>query len=980
VEGKLGGQARVPGATGTWRDLTDNVNQLAANLTAQVRAIADVATAVTKGDLTQSISVEARGEVESLKDNINEMIRNLRETTRKNAEQDWLKTNLAKFTRMLQGQRDLETVARQILSEMAPLVGAECGAFYTLRSEDGGPVNGGSSPGRRLEALAGYAQKLPEAGGSMPRFRPGEGLVGQCAVERKRILVDPAPPQYLRISSGLGEASPANIVVLPVLFEEQVKAVIELASFDRFSDIHLTFLEQLTESIGIVLNTIAATMRTEDLLKQSQTLTQELQQINAELEEKAEQLSRTSKYKSDFLANMSHELRTPLNSLLILAKMLYENAEGNLTARQVEFARGIHASGTDLLSLINDILDLSKIESGTTPVEVEEVRLNELTADVEMNFRHVAQNRKLHFAVDLDPEAPEIMLTDSKRLQQVLRNLLSNAFKFTPRGSVLLRIGVARHGWSVYQDNLNRARAVVFFAVSDTGIGIPADKHRIIFEPFHQADMTTSRKYGGTGLGLSISREIARMLGGEIRLESQPGQGSTFTLYLPETLPARLATATRVETEPEAPMVMPAPLPPAARLEEQPALALELPDIAHDDRSEIQPGDMVLLIVEDDLDFARRVLECARTRGFKGIIAHGGEAGLLMARRHRPHAITLDIKMTDMDGWALLDYLKHDPDTRHIPVHVISVVRRRQRALRLGALGHLVKPVTTAALEATLDRLKEYVERRVKTLLVVEDDDRQRDSIVQLVGAPDVETVAAASGAEALEILAQRRVDCLVLDLRLPDMTGFDLIERLGREMPVSPPPIIIYTGKDLSRAEETWLRKVSKAIIVKDVKSPDRLLDETALYLHRDHAALPEQQRQLMQSAQQNDPLLAGRGVLIADDDIRNIFALTSVLERNRMRVLHVQNGREAVETVQKADGIDIVLMDIMMPEMDGYEAIRKIRDQEAHKALPIIALTAKAMKGDRERCIDAGASDYITKPVDTDRLLSLMRVWLLR
>ncbi|HKY33154.1 MAG TPA: response regulator, partial [Candidatus Polarisedimenticolia bacterium] len=975
VEGKLGGQARVPGATGTWRDLTDNVNRLAANLTTQVRAIADVATAVTKGDLTQSIAVEARGEVEALKDNINEMIRNLRETTRKNAEQDWLKTNLAKFTRMLQGQRDLETVARQILSEMAPLVEAQYGAFYSY-TEPGSPGgNGHRAPA--LGVTAGYA--CPDRKTLPGKIEVGEGLVGQCAMERRPILVEEAPPDYIRVGSGLGSSRPSSVVVLPVLFEEKVKAVIELASFSRFSAIHLHFMEQLTESIGIVLNTIEATMRTEDLLKQSQTLAQELQQINAELEEKADQLARTSKYKSDFLANMSHELRTPLNSLLILAKMLYENRDGNLSPKQVEFAKGIHSSGTDLLALINDILDLSKIESGTTPVEVEDIRLQDLAQDVELNFRHVAQNRRLGFDVELDPLSPPSIQTDAKRLQQVLRNLLSNAFKFTPSGRVTLRVGVALKGWSAYQDTLNRARAVVAFAVMDTGIGIPPEKHRMVFEPFHQADMTTSRKYGGTGLGLSISREIARMLGGELRLESAEGQGSTFTLYLPDLyVPPRPAAAQEVEAADVPAVALPETGETVPLGESQ--VSLTLPRGTRDDRAAIVPGDRVLLIVEDDMEFASEVLEAAHALEFKGLIAHGGEAGLIMARRHRPHAITLDIRMADMDGWALLDYLKHDPETRHIPVQIISVVRQKHRALRLGAFAHLAKPASRRSLEESLSRLKAFAERRVRRVILVEDEDVQRRALVDLLSSQDVEIVQSASGGEALEALKSSSFDCMVLDLTLPDMTGFEVLERLKGLPAGSRTPVVIYTGRDLGPQEESSLRKVSRAIIVKDARSPGRLLDEVALFLHRPQASFPEPQRQMLRAIRQNDPALSGKQVLIADDDIRNIFALTSVLERSDMKVRYVQNGREAVESLQNGDEADIVLMDIMMPELDGYEAIRRIRKVERFQSLPIIALTAKAMKGDRERCIEAGASDYIPKPVDTDRLLSLIRVWLQR
>jgi signal transduction histidine kinase/HAMP domain-containing protein/CheY-like chemotaxis protein len=759
TEGKLGGQARVPGAAGTWRDLTDNVNRLAANLTSQVRAIAEVATAVTKGDLTRSITVEAQGEVASLKDNINEMIRNLKDTTRKNTEQDWLKTHLARFTRMLQGHRDLVTVSRLILSELTPLVNAQQAAFYVADYRSGES---------QLELLAGYAQRH---GKGLPRkIAFGEGLVGQCAFEKKRIVLE-APADYVRISSALGNGAPVNVIILPVLFEGQVKAVIEIASFQQFSPIHQSFLDQLTESIGVVLHTISANMQTEYLLHQSQSLTAELQaqqeelkktndrletqalnlqkseallkgkqdelraaneqlqekarqlsdqmrqvefknreieQARSALEEKAEQLSLSSRYKSEFLANMSHELRTPLNSLLILSDQLSRNAEGNLTPHQMEFAKTIHSSGTDLLMLINDILDLSKIESGTAVVDVGELRFGDLLSFVSRTFRHVADSKGLDFKVEVDPRLPAEMETDAKRLQQIITNLLSNAFKFTARGEIRLAMSRAEAGWSVGHPVLDSAPTVVAFAVRDTGIGIPANKQRLIFEAFQQADGTTSREYGGTGLGLSISRELARLLGGEIRLDSTPGHGSTFTLYLPLQYRS-IGDAT----------------PPARELNTAPALV------------------------------------------------------------------------------ASMEALEETP------------------------------PPTPAP---------------------------EADSSDAAAMAPD----AAAA---------------------------------------------------------------------------------------------------------------LAGRKVLVVDDDIRNVFALTSALEVYGMQVLHAESGKEGIEILKRSRGeVDVVLMDVMMPGLDGIDTMRIVRQLDGYRDLPIVAVTAKAMVGDREKCIEAGASDYVAKPVNMDVLLSTL------
>jgi CheY-like chemotaxis protein/signal transduction histidine kinase/HAMP domain-containing protein len=1053
IDGKLGGQANVPGAAGIWLDLTGNVNQLAGNLTTQVRAIAEVSTAVAQGDLSRSVTVQAAGEVAALKNNVNQMIRNLQETTRRNTDQDWLKTNLAKLTRMLQGQRDMMAVAKGLLSEVAGLVGAQHGAFYLGEGTEN--VGDTQDDGHGFRLLGGYAYK--ERKGLANHFKLGEGLVGQCALEKERILVTNAPADYVQIGSGLGEGKPQSIVVQPVLFEGHVKAVLELASFNRFNDIQLAFLDQLSESVGIVLNTISATMRTEELLKKSQALTQELQtqqeeltetnkrleaqaktlqqseerlkqqqeelqSANEELEEraglltqqkaevegknrevekarsllaeKAEQLALTSKYKSEFLANMSHELRTPLNSLLILSKMLAENVEGNLNVKQVEYAETIHGSGSDLLELINDILDLSKIESGTMAVDIGEVAFQEAKGFVERTFRQVAETRHLRFSIEIAPDVPGAMRTDGKRLQQVLKNLLSNAFKFTEKGGVTLSIRRATHGWYGEQAILNEADVVLSFAVRDTGIGIAKSKHQIIFEAFQQADGTTSRKYGGTGLGLSISREIARMLGGQITLESAPGQGSTFTLYLPlNYVPVKQrsgvsAAPVAVAYEHTTGLTLrestPAPI--RAYLEDeredsvQANLAVEDEALdVDDDRFSITEDDRVLLIVEDDARFARILVDLARARGFKTLASSRVDRALGLVRDFKVDAITLDLRLQDRDGWALLDRLKHDPKTRHIPVHIISVEEERQRGMRLGAIAYLQKPASKEALDDAMGRIKDFVERPIKNLLVVEDNEAQRHSIVELIGNHDVKTTAVGTGEEALNLLRVDHFDCMVLDLGLPDMTGFQLIEKV-KASPTPELPIIVYTGREISRAEETELKRSADAIVVKDVKSPERLLDETALFLHRVEADLPEPKRKAIEEVHRMDPGLVGRKVLIVDDDVRNIFALTSLLKRHGLETVFAESGADGIAMLEKATDIEAVLMDVMMPEMDGYETVRQIRKNPRFKKLPIISLTAKAMKGDREKCIEAGASDYVAKPVDVEQLLSLLRVWLYR
>jgi HAMP domain-containing protein/CheY-like chemotaxis protein len=997
VEGRLGGQAHVPGAAGTWKDLTGNVNLLAANLTNQVRAIAEVATAVTKGDLTRSIQVEARGEVAELKDNINTMIDNLRGTTDRNQEQDWLKTNLAKFTRMLQGQRDLVAVGKLLLTELAPLVNAQQGAVYQMLADM-------SDTAPALSLLAGYAIGDDQT----RRIQVGQGLVGQCALEKQRILLTKVPRHYPRVSSSLGSARPKNIVVLPVLFEGETKAVIELGSLQPFTATHLTLLDQLTQSIGVVLNTIEATMRTENLLQQSQQLTielqtrqSELQQTNEELaskakqlaeqnveverknkeveqarralEEKAAELALTSKYKSEFLANMSHELRTPLNSILILGQQLAENPAGNLASKQVEFARNIHSAGTDLLTLINDILDLSKIESGTVTVEAEEITFGSLRDSVQRTFHHVAESKNLQFHVEIDSTLPRTFTSDPKRLQQILKNLLSNAFKFTSLGQVRMRVQQVTGGWSHDHPILQRAASAIAIEVSDTGIGIAPEKQKLIFEAFQQADAGTSRKYGGTGLGLAISRELATLLGGEIRLLSTPQQGSTFTLYLPITytgparqMPGALADRGAQADRPSTPL----PVLAVAKTEE----------IVPDDRDDIVADDNVLLIVDDDPHYARVLLGLARDKGFKGIVANRGQAALALARRYRPTAITLDVFLPDMLGWTVLNNLKLDPATRHIPVQILSVEEERQHGLSHGAFSYLVKPGTTQDLENAFDRIKHYVVPHKKRLLVIEDNDIERRSIVDLLMHDDIEIAAVGTGAEALELMHESPVECCVMDLRLPDMSGFDLLERMQADRGLSDLPVVVFTGKELSEAEDAQLRRMAKSVVLKDVQSPERLFDETALFLHRFVPELPMEKQKLLNRLHGSNDVLRGRKVLVVDDDARNIFALTTVLENHEMEVVTATNGRQAIELIKAIPELSVVLMDIMMPEMDGYETMRQIRRSPELRTLPILALTAKAMKGDREKCLAAGASDYIAKPVNTEQLLSLLRVWLYR
>ncbi|MDB5496139.1 MAG: sensor histidine kinase/response regulator, partial [Phenylobacterium sp.] len=1010
IEGQLGGQARVPGAAGLWRDLTDNVNELAANLTNQVRAIAEVSTAVTKGDLTRSITVEASGEVEELKNNINEMIRNLKDQTLKNTEQDWLKTNLARFTRMLQGERDLSTVSNLVLSELAPLINAQHAVFYVSDLDDDGQVV--------LNLAATYAFNNRKHLANSFKLR--EGLIGQCAYEKSRILLTNVPGDYVQVSSGLGEAPPQNIIVLPALFEGDVKAVIELATFGDFNETQQAFLDQLMESIGIVLSTIAANMRTEGLLKQSQLLTselqaqqeeltktndrleqqaaslrqseellrtkqEELQQTNAELEDKAqllseqntqveaknreveqakfaledkaEQLALTSKYKSEFLANMSHELRTPLNSLLILSKLLSDNTQGNLSDKQVEFARNIHDAGADLLGLINDILDLTKIESGTVTLDISEMSFASLRDQVDRTFSQVAADKKLDFEVELDPALPRSMYTDDKRLQQIIKNLLSNAFKFTEKGHVKLKVERAHSGWHSTNDHLNTAGQVLAFSVEDSGIGIPEDKQRIIFESFQQADGSISRRYGGTGLGLSISREITGLLGGELKVQSRPEEGSTFTLFLP----LNFSPQAQVLTGGRALNVTP-------RLAVASHRSEDSPEAVADDRDDIKPGDAVVLIVEDDPRFASILLSLVRDSSFLGVVTGEGGAAAALAKRFSPDAIMLDIGLPDMDGLALLDLLKRTPETRHIPVHVISADDQRGLGFAIGAFGFTHKPVDRDDVISTLEEVKSFVAKADRRVALVGGKGpaakalRQSFKAVELVD--DLPSMLARPEAD--------RPEGLVVEVSA--MRVVELIETLKQSG--QRPAVVVYAPDELSADDERRLRLGVFGGLVRLARTTDQLIEQTSQLLHQPVQALPESTRVKLAQSRAEDPVLAGRRVLVIDDDIRNIFSLASALEEYGVELSYAESGRAGLELLDADPTADVVLVDIMMPNMDGYETIREIRSRPGMADLPIVAVTAKAMKGDRQKCIQAGASDYVSKPVDIDHLVSVLRV----
>ncbi|MFA9445327.1 HAMP domain-containing protein [Egicoccus sp. AB-alg6-2] len=1010
TEGKLGGQANVAGVSGTWEDLTDNVNQLAANLTTQVRAIAGVSTAVTRGDLSQRIEVDASGEVAELKDTINQMIVNLSRTTEQNTAQDWLKTNVARISTMLQGQRDVGAVASQVMSHVTPLIDAHSGAFFCPQLEDGAPE---AETELRLVASYAYSQRRSVSN----RFRLGEGLVGQAAVERIPILVTDAPEEYV-VQSGLGEARPVNVLVLPILFEGELLGVLEFASLRAFDDVARQLLDQLAETLGIVLNTIQATMRTEELLEQSQGLTQELQaqseelqaqqeelqQTNEELEEKAElleaqkraieltnaeieraraevedraeQLARSSRYKSEFLANMSHELRTPLNSMLILSRLLADDGDG-LNGEQREFAETIHRSGNDLLELINDILDLSKIEAGRMDVEAELVTLTDAIEPVRQGLAQVAADKGLSLEVDL-AAAPESIYTDVRRLQQILKNLLSNAIKFTDTGGVRVEV-TSDLDTDPVPTGLGGGDYVAF-RVIDTGIGISDEQRLVVFEAFQQGDGSKSRRHGGTGLGLSISRELAALLGGVITLDSTPGEGSTFSLYLPITYTAD-QRATPAAHEPSAQRLTLIPTDAAAAApSEDGVVATETPSHL-DDREHLRAGDPCLLAMVADEEQAERVVRLAHAKGHRVVVALDRSAGFALATGFRPSGILLDAG-TPAESLTTLTYLKRRRETRHVPVCVVGGDEVERMALRTGAAFTTGPEPSDEALDLAIGRVMSLGLNTDRKVLVVEDDDAARRAVSELIGRGEGIEVVDAGGLDgARRELAEGDVDLLVLDLHLAGENGFDLLEEIRDHDELRTLPVIIHTGKELGRDEEAHLRRYAETIVVKTVGSTARLLDEALLHLHRAPSALPEEQQQQLEELYAADEALRDKRVLVVDDDERNVYALTRALEAQGMIVEAAEHGRAALDRVARAGvAYDLVLMDIMMPEMDGHEATRQLRQHPGYAETPIITLTAKAMREDRAESLAAGASDFITKPVDMDQLLSLLRVWLYR
>lgn len=914
--------------------------------------------------------------------------------------QDWFKTGQTELNNRMRGEQDLSALTRNIVTFLAEYLEAQIGAVYIAYNNS------------HLHLAGSYAYKKRKDISN--KFEFGEGVVGQAALEKESIMLTNVPKDYIAVTSGLGEAVPRNILVKPFINDGELKGVMELGSFYEFSDRHIEFLNQISESVAIAINSAQSREQMATLLEETQRQAEELeaqqeelQQTNEELEEqtqrleeqkegiqkknaelkntkkiieeKARDLETASKYKSEFLANMSHELRTPLNSILLLSKMLSDNKGKNLTKKQVEFSHTIYSSGSDLLNLINEVLDLSKVESGKMELSIGKVPIRAIASAMEQNFKAIAEEKGVSFRVDIAEDLHSDIRTDEQRLDQILKNLLSNAFKFTSKGSVALNISRPDRNTAFSKSSLTPAKSIAF-SVSDTGIGISEDKKKVIFEAFQQADGTTSRKYGGTGLGLSISREIAKMLGGEIHLESNDGKGSVFTLYIPEIIDGVQEKEEGTGEEGQGRKDKKLSIP-KEELETDTEAQVSNKEFVPDDRKVLSSEDKSILIIEDDPKFAKILCDLSREKGFKVLIAEDGETGLHFADYYRPSAIILDISLPKMDGRAVMSRLKESPDTRHIPVHFISAADKDIDALKMGAVGYLTKPVSMDKIEQAYEKIENIISRPVKRLLVAEDDDSQRKAIEELIGNGDVKITGVSTGRDAFSQLETGAFDCMILDLGLPDMSGVELLAKIRDSENLYHIPIIIYTGRDLSSREKITINEYAEKIIIKDAKSPERLLDETTLFLHRVESNLPEEKRRMLQMVHDKESTLKGKKILLTDDDMRNVFAISSTLEQKGIEVLIGKNGKEALKCLKTNPDIDLIIMDIMMPEMDGYAAMREIRDPESNiqnHNVPIIALTAKAMKGDRAKCIEAGANDYLAKPINADKLISMLRVWL--
>ena len=1000
----------------------DEIGSLAASFNEMIRAtkkFADVANTIGKGDYTAPVDV--RGANDTLGIALNDMRNDLKNLSEENATRTWLLTGNSELSDAMRGEKEVKSLAQDVIIRLVNHLHAQVGIIYLVNNN-------------HLELVGSYAFENRKENANYVKL--GEGLVGQAALEKKPIIFNSVPENYIRVKSGLGHSSPRNIIVFPFLFDSEVKGVIEIGSVDEFSDLTMQFLNMVGENVAVSFAAAQSREKLKELLEETQRQAEELeaqqeelrqsneqlhektnllekseselkaqqeqlQQSNEELEEKANLLEEqkeklehakmeienkardlevTSKYKSEFLANMSHELRTPLNSILILSQLLAENKSNVLGEKEVDFCKNIYNSGADLLNLINEILDLSKVESGRMQLDIAECGLPEFKSSMQSMFTEVAKHRSIDFSVQLQEKLKNrVITTDRQRVEQILKNLLSNAFKFSSeKGSVHMEIKQAAQDLPWKNGRLNDVSEIVEFSVKDNGIGIPASKLGVIFEAFQQADGSTKRKYGGTGLGLSISRELAHALGGEIHVESEEGKGSTFTLYLPLQFEASRTSSDHRKIEVKEKRFEAAV---ANRRRRVGGTVEKLPvteaDVS-DDRTQMFEDDKVILIMEDDSEFSKVLLDFVRSRNYKGIVAAAGNTGLSYARQYKPDAILLDMKLPVMDGSEVLRHLKNDPGLRHIPVQIISGYDHRKESLELGAFDFVSKPISKDDLKNAFDRIEEFMLKKLKNLLIIEDDVNQNNAIRELIGNGDVKSHSAFSGTEAYQMMAKLNYDCVILDLGLPDMSGFEFLDRIKRDQRLAKVPIVIYTGRDLSRDEHSALLKFANTVVLKTVNSHERLLDETMLFLHRVESRLPKEKQTIIRKLHKTDEVLKNRKILVVDDDIRNIYSLTHLLEEQGMNCITAENGKIALRKLKESSDIDLVLMDVMMPEMDGYEATKAIRSIESFAKLPVIALTANAMKGDREKCLNAGMSDYIAKPLNIEQLLSLMRIWL--
>jgi len=993
-----------------FKDEIGEMNESMGKVIDSFKEIVSQANVIAAGDYSSDIAL--RSDEDELGIALQKMSGSLRTAKEENKRNNWIKTGQSELDNQMRGEQNIEKLCRNIVTFISKYLKAEIGTLY-MCNEDG-----------MFRLLASYAYKARK--NLSNEFKLGEGLVGQAALEKQSIILKNVPDDYIYVTSGLGEKKPNNIIVTPFIYNEKVTGVLEIGSFNDLSELQMHFLEGISDGIAIAMNSAQARTQlagsfeqtkqqaeeleatNEELKQQTEALQrseeqlktqqEELQVANEELEEKtqflekqkdavaqknsqlvtaqkdleekARELEVSSKYKSEFLANMSHELRTPLNSILILSQQLSQNKNKKLHSKQVEAAEIINSSGNDLLNLINDILDLSKIEAGKITLNIEEFPLGEVANSIDSNFKHLVNEKGLKLVVKIDSALGETIQTDRQKLEQIIKNLMSNAIKFTDGGRITVDFYKPPKDTDLSRSGLNPQK-VVAVSVTDTGVGIPEEKQLVIFEAFQQADGSTSRQYGGTGLGLSISRELVRLLGGEIQLSSSEGEGSTFRVYIPEVFEVTEAEDGKTYAELNRKIEFrQAKKSDTGKIEPSPTI--------EDDREEIRKGDRVILVIEDDLKFAKTLYEFCHERKLKCIHAGDGETGLGLVNKYIVDAIILDIRLPGIEGWGVLEALKDNPKTRHIPVHIMSIDDVSIDAMKKGAIGYITKPVEQRQLDEAFTKIESLLSKKIKDLLVVEDDRIVRNHIVELIGNGDVKIRAIGSGKGAITELKRKKYDCVILDLNLPDISGFEILKRLEKTKDITIPPVIIYTAKDITHEEEYELQKYTNTIILKDAISDERLLDETALFLHRVVDRLPVEKRKMISKLHDEEMLFEGKKVLLADDDMRNVFAISQVLEEKRINVLKAANGKMALDILASEKDVDLVLMDIMMPVMDGYETMKEIRKQERFWKLPILALTAKAMRDDRDKCIAAGANDYLPKPVDIGRLLSLMRVWL--